>query len=424
MSKQSLQSFLNSLGSSNEPSAEFTIDPRSALEKLSQFQLPESGLWAVKMVQGAVAAQLFGVEFVFSSSSIECRMYGTQVPSAKSLLDALVHSSASSKRAHRHWATALRSLYGQEFRRITWVSEDREQAEIVSIDKEQITLSARPVRDLEVERFFLKIEYPSRWFPWPSVGIDEYKLLCDRCRLCPLPVSADSRLLSQQHPSKLQQAASAVLWMLGPKEDGDPTFPLLVENALEDGAPPDLLISKWVSEGLGVHQCSLMVWLSPNAGKLEAPKVFWLRDGALIGPVHLTSPLEGLSMTVVCPGDQAETDLSEWALRDPKSAFPATRVLECMQAIRDLLRLQVSKEKTSGPGESLGLGAYVSLEACLWLGWIGLALGATVAVTSMLVGAVKTSQVGKPKVFLSAVEKFCTFGPPRLEGATELKPLR
>ncbi len=421
MSKQSLESFLESLVSSSEPSAEFTLDPRSALEKLSQFQLPEAGLWVVKMVQGAVAADLFGVEFAFSSSSIECRMYGAQVPSAKVLFEALVNSKAPSQRAQRHWVTALRSIYGQDFTRITWVSENHDQAEIVTIDKDQIKLTARPVQDLEVERFFLKIEYPSRWFPWSSVGVDEYKLLCDRCPFCPIPVTADSRLVSQQHPSRLTQGAVAALWMDGPR-DGGPSFPLTIEEVPKGLTAPTLLVSKWASEDFGIHPCSLLVSLSPNGAKLEAPKVYWLRDGAVLGPLYLTTLLDGLSMTVICPGDQAETDLSEWALRDPSTAFPAAQVLECVRAIRDLLRPRVAKQKTSSSGSTLGTGAWITAETCLYLGWAGLIIGATIAVTSILVGAVSNSEAGVPQKFMNAIEEFCSAGPPTLESLPNQPP--
>ena len=54
----SVEDFLSQLSQEGRffESSSFTIDSLKAREKLSQFQMADSGLWLVKLVQAAVAA--------------------------------------------------------------------------------------------------------------------------------------------------------------------------------------------------------------------------------------------------------------------------------------------------------------------------------------------------------------------------------
>ena len=189
----------------------------------------------------------------------------------------------------------------------------------------------------------------------------------------------------------------------------------MVEDLPKRRSFPVLVVSKWASEYPGLHQCSLMVWLSPNRGRQEAPQVYWLRDGALVGPVHLSTPMKGVKMTVVCPGDCADTDLGEWALRDPGTALPTVRLMECMQEIRELLRLRVAKGRASKSDTDLRTGIQYVDEVWAALGWTGQVISSAVVTTAKLVGAASRSLEGVPPDFLSAVQEFCAAGPPTLE---------
>lgn len=66
-----LQEFLNPLRTEVESVGEFSLDPTAALEKMARSQLPQPGLWAVKIIQGAVALGVDEVAVVQGDTALQ-----------------------------------------------------------------------------------------------------------------------------------------------------------------------------------------------------------------------------------------------------------------------------------------------------------------------------------------------------------------
>jgi hypothetical protein len=141
----SIDDYLSRLGQAEGPSSEFSLNALGALKKMGRFQLPHAGYWAVKMVQGAVAAGCFGVEFRMTARHLICRVLGAPVPSAHGLLKQMLSGQAPRERSQRHWIVALRSLYGEEPQTWSWVSEiDGIREEVLFVDGNQPLRRAQP----------------------------------------------------------------------------------------------------------------------------------------------------------------------------------------------------------------------------------------------------------------------------------------
>lgn len=93
-------------------SGRFTLDPSRAGERLAVHQLPEPGMWAVKVLQGAVASQARELTYRAARGLVELRV----LPDPKLDLRDLLHrilGDPPADRAGFHFLSALRSLLGQ-----------------------------------------------------------------------------------------------------------------------------------------------------------------------------------------------------------------------------------------------------------------------------------------------------------------------
>ena len=257
---------------------------------MSRFQLPDPALWVVKMVQGAVAARCFGVEFLFDRHEIRCRVYGPPIPNALDLLKVLLGGDSPKERYIHHWLVALRSLFGRELAEWNWSSEiEGEREEVRLIDGEPVCRSSSCEHELDTLTISLKT--PASRTP-VSLSHAEYKYLCSLCALCPIPVTADGRLISQQHPACLIRADYAAIWMEGARVE-QASFPLHTTNPHPKQMKPVLIARKPLPDGDEIRPCSRIVIVAPTRRQSPAgTEVFWLRDGALLGLslIHISEP--------------------------------------------------------------------------------------------------------------------------------------
>jgi hypothetical protein len=383
-----MDEYLSSLGTPLETESEFTVNTAAALRKMSRFQLPDPALWAVKMVQGAVAAGCFGVEFKFTRTAIVCQIYGAPIPAAHDLLKVLLRSEAPRTRAIHHWVVALRSLFGHEVSRWGWASQVdgvREQVDVVDGEVHTRSLpSEHPVDSFEV-----KLEVESTKGLKPSAGFAEYRHVCHRCRLCPIPVTADGRLVSRQHPAGLVRADYAAVWFERAGQD-EPFFLYPAEADEGKRTKPVVIASKALRE----KECSRIVMVAPSCGRgAPTSSVYWLRDGALVGPVGMNPPPRGIQVQVICPGDHLAMDLSEWGVREPDRSFPADHILRSLREMGDNLRPRKSKSVKFDRGEFQ------------WLTKLGV-LSEFVGDILEILGK-SEEKVGLPEEFVDGLDDYC-----------------
>jgi hypothetical protein len=336
-----IDQYLSTLGTPQESESEFTVNALAALRKMSRFQLPDPTLWAVKMVQGAVAAGCFGVEFHFTRQEMRCSIYGAPIPNALDLLRSLLSGNSPTARDLHHWIVAIRSLFGREFTRWGWSSViDGERDKVTIVDGEPI--SRTESCEAPVDSLRLEIELSPPRGPVPTVGHSEYKHLCDLCALCPIPVTVDGRLVSQQHPACLMTANFAAVWM--EQAVAGPYFPLDTNREHPKNLKPFLIASKTLAKEKGVHPCSRIVMVgSPGRWQTGGADVYWIRDGALLGPISLQQSIPSVRLQIICPGDQLQMDLSEWGIRSPEQSFPAEEILRTVRELGDHLRPRKKK---------------------------------------------------------------------------------
>jgi hypothetical protein len=157
-----------------------------------------------------------------------------------------------------------------------------------------------------------------------------------------MPVTVDRRLISQQHPATLTMADFATLWMekcLDPQSG----FPLNLKTEHPSKTRPTLIATKTLAADPGVHACSLLLCASPAILGVASADVYWLRDGALLGPTRLSGPVKNTQLLIVCPGDNLTMDLSEMAIREPGKSFPEQAVLRSLREMGSVLRPRIIK---------------------------------------------------------------------------------
>ncbi len=324
-----LQEFLTPLRTEVESVGEFSLDPTAALEKMAQSQLPRPGLWAVKLVQGAVALGAQEVEVVQGATALQLTLKGGRLVRALDLLEGLLSSKFSSDRGTAHLLAGLRGAYGRPLVSLSWLSrqggqEERIQLRDGKVFSEEISGSATTCEFIVVARFRQESWFSSR------ASTDEYLALSQHCRLCPIPVTVDKRLVSRQPLESHGDQKWMVSWAVE-AENEEPSF-LLGSKV----GRYDVMVYHRLRQTPG--RCSLLLSACGEDKKASMhPKVFWLRDGVLVGPTLLDGWSGPLNLEIVIPADHLRTDLTEWFIRQPELAFPAQLVLENLRQIhRDL----------------------------------------------------------------------------------------
>lgn len=340
------------------------------------------------MVQGAVASESFGVEFVFTRDRLLCTVYGAPVPSAHELLKVLLSGGTPSDRGLHHWIVALRSLYGETREAWGWTSCREGAVESVRFEAGEPMTEFLPDGPDEVDTLRVTIALRRTAHGAMKLGVDEYYLLCRHCGLCTMPVTVDSRLISQQHPGSLARGRYAALWLeKGSEVD---SFPISISATKPGKSVPTLIATKTLADDEAAHPCSLMVSVSPARLWRPAFEVYWLRDGAMMGPREVLGGPPELDIVVVCPGDRLATDLTEWALREPERCFPGGAILKVMQEIGVALHPRIAKS--------------VKFEQSFYLPWLKkLWIIGQLLEPVLLLFAQSENQVGLPAEFVNAI---------------------
>lgn len=335
MSDKILQEFLSPLQAQVESSGEFSLDPIAALEKMAHSQLPKPGLWAVKCVQAAVAWGTDEVDILQGSTALQITLRGGRCSGALKLLEHLLSGKAPSGRGEAHLLAGLRGAYGRPLTSLSWLSRSGLCEERVQLRDGQVFSEELPLPRPATPEIIVVARYrQDQWFT-ARTSADEYQALCACCRLCPISVTVDSRCISQHPPTRCDDEGWMVSWPID-AQDEQPSFILHSGVGQEEKHTNRLVSSRGLQPGLNL--CRALI--SANGiDKPERAVVYWMRDGALIGPYPVNGWIGPVRLEIVLPADHLETDLTEWFLRQPEQAFPAELLLETLQEIhRDLTK--------------------------------------------------------------------------------------
>jgi hypothetical protein len=281
------------------------------------------GLWAVKWIQGGVAAGATRAVANFRRKAFEVDLYGSFASNAKRLAEHACRSHLpvdALQRAERHWVMALRHLRRRELP-FRLVCRQGNRKQIVSVD-------VRGKARIWDERFeggsgtlSVTVESPKagRLSTAPSLWTAEVAAMSARLRYCHLPVLLGPGTLSQN--SAYHDKRALMSWM-EPAIGDEPSFTIFGDP--KQILAPHLIRPDHPSQAL--HRCSLLLSLRAGLPGTGLARVWWSKDGALVGPVQVVGPTGVLGLEIVCPGDRPG-ELSEWAARDPWTFFPDKLVL-------------------------------------------------------------------------------------------------
>lgn len=315
------------------------------------------------------------------------------MPRASDLLKLLLSGQPPKERALHHWIVALRSLFNRESPRWGWVSSiDGEQDTVEFVDGEPRTHTA--TRRHEVDTLELTLQLPPNEKSIAFFGPAEYKQLCDRCALTPIPVTADGRIVSQQPPAVLVQSDFAAVWF-EESEVKENVFSYYAKATHSKKTKPFLIASKTLKSEGEIAPCSnILIAGSTNRRKPPGTEVFWLRDGALLGPMRLDQTIRGVKIQIICPGDHLQMNLSEWGTREPQAFFPNDAVVRGLREMSDHLRPRKSKV--------VDFDYKRDLKWLTRLGELGVIIG------DILDGMAKRDdKVGLPEEFVDGLDEFC-----------------
>ncbi len=284
------------------------------------------GLWSVKWIQGGVAAGATRVIASFSRGQFELDLYGRFPADAKLLAKYILNDRVPTGGAERHWVMALRQLRNRRLGMRIVSRKGAHQKQIVTID-----------RDGDMKAFEERFEGGSgtlavtvepakrRTFAKTSNWKAEIAALRSRLKYCHLPIVLEKDLLNED--PVYQDGRVLMSWMEQALGD-EPHF--LISGNPERILAPHLV--KPDSQTLHLHGCSLMLTLRSSPTNKGVAKVWWIKDGALVGPVRIVGPTGALQIEIVCPGDR-DSELSEWAARDPWSFFPEKLALSVVRRL-------------------------------------------------------------------------------------------
>lgn len=290
---------------------------------MAAYQMPGPGLWAVKLVQGAVAAGAGRVSFTLKRHSLEFRCFGDFQASAAALIAAVFEQDPRPERAREHWIAALRAALGRAPRCLTLTTCQEDRIEQVEVRPEGLDTSLRRREGAFVyHRLAVLLEYGA---DADQPTAEELKELRERCRLCPIPITVDGRDIVRDH---LPYLTSQVM----PPAPDKPELELFVKP--QSGTEGHHRHGGRKLKA-GRYRAALFVGVA-RSQELRRPQAFWMRDGVLIDSCHIEGVQLPIRIDVVLPGDRCELDLSQWGVRNRASHFPCALVRQALEQMAEV----------------------------------------------------------------------------------------
>lgn len=400
-----IDSFLGVLrdGGQYIQTSEFTLNSLKAREKLSQYQLPDSGLWIVKLVQTAVSSGASQFAVTFGRRRVDVVFANPLGLRAGALLQLVLSGEIPTDPTLRHMVTGLRSSATFSSESVAW-SCGGESAALDSMGSR-----LEPVE--EDGNFVLSCTRPSRQRALSKTlatsvsqlvkeTAEEYEALYKRCWICPIPIIIDGKPMPRgfgivnagyieespwqvvlSYENSRRSSVSAVLAAIGvPSDSGDLT--MAFRKVMGPHHPPQ--VTKPVHRGStfltwpeGPKDCKAVIVIECDLKANDY--IEYVLDGAVVERVplnvhHPKTTIFGIKITglgtahrvcvrVFMPVHPNELDLSQFAVRerctkdDMASIFPTFQALtdEVMAKISDFWYIPMSPKQSKVAGASLSL---------------------------------------------------------------------
>lgn len=400
-----------SYGGEYVQTSEFTLNSLKARQKLSQYQLSDSGLWIVKLVQTAVSSGADQITVTFGKKRVDVVFANTRGIRAGALLQLVLSGEIPGDSTLRHLVTGLRGSATFSSESVAWrcggesavLDSEGSRLESTEDDGNFVFACTRPSR----QRAFSKTLATSV-SQLVKETAEEYEALYRRCWPCPIPIIIDGKpmlrgyglvnagyieespwqvLLSYENSRR--SSVSAVLAKTGvPAALGHLTLPF--REAMGPDSPPQ--VTKPVYRGTaflswpeGSEDCRAAIVLESDLKAKDY--VDYVLDGAVVERVpmnlhHAKSSFLGIKVMglgiaqqvcvrFVVPIRPEELDLSQFAVRersakdDVASVFPAFESLidEVLAKMSEFWYIPMSPSQARLTGASLSVPLVGSLLA-------------------------------------------------------------
>ncbi len=332
---KTLVEHIQQLGGESKSDSVFVLDLQNALERLIG---PNTGQhWATRLVQAAVACGSREVRFVFRRVSIDVTVVGGRLPTADQLFCLATCNEPLEDVSLRHFVAALRGLFQLATRSLEWESG----GEKMEFSGNKLTRSASKAGETSLS---VRVKFQLRRLLYMRQIASDYKEVCDRSRLCPIPVLVDSRPISRcEPPTPVTKNISAV-WVSEEREDGF-HFPIYLGDATGSASKDGIYIGEedsWItrrsSAEAGMYSCPLIVCLTKSRQRSGMGTVHWLVDGILVEQTRLPCPVDKWEVDLVLPATLDDLEATGCGPKDPDKLIPRELVAETLQAVHDTLK--------------------------------------------------------------------------------------
>lgn len=286
----------------------------------------EPGMWAVRWVQGGVAAGAEQANFFFRRRVAEAHLYGNFSVDSRQLADQFVRGRIPAAECDRHWVVALDGLETFPGRIRLAARDKNNHRQIVIIEDGSVVKVEQDSPSGASANLSIILELHQRGKKMATPWGAEVAQLTKRLKYCPLPVMLGSKLISQR--TAFSDGTALMNWM-EPALGSERHF-------IMQGDPKQILSPRLVSSRgvlITPHRCSLLLTLGRVPPGKGLARVSWLRAGALTDPVRLVGSTGSMRMDIVCPGDRPGLELKEWHRLDPDSLFPVALVLSVVRRL-------------------------------------------------------------------------------------------
>ncbi len=402
----SVEDFLSQLSQEGRffESSSFTIDSLKAREKLSQFQMADSGLWLVKLVQAAVAAGAPSVRVQFEKRRVKVAFENRCGWQAEELLKEVLSGHLSQSGALFHVVTGLRASAASVNEKVAWscggayvcLDNEGSSSKPDHAGSEFLVEATRPSRQRSLKRTL-----SSSVYHLAKQTLEEFDAVRSRCWASPIPVYLDGREMDRgyfqvkagkiednpwyvlmRHEKSRNYGVIGGLGMMGiPSQADSLHLPYPLQEILEnkDGLPYTLDKPFYKESGCFLrwhrpeNQKTGMVVAIYSDYQAES-SVDYVLDGALVKRFSLpelnseptrilgfsTGREHDVGVRVVVPVAPEQLDLSQFNLREPRVRHALEDSLPYLQEMVATLKQQRKNfwylPISQAYGKVLGLG--------------------------------------------------------------------
>ncbi len=302
-------------------SSSFTIDVLKAREKLSRYQLSDSGLWLVKCVQAAVAAGAPDISINFGRRKVRVAFTPEQEWDAEAILDSLFHDQPPTSPALAHLGASLLGASGGLSQTLRWSVG----ATSVELRESNSQISKLPRQS----EFVLEATRPSRGISWGKLlssdlghllkqTVEEWSAVSARCWSSPIPIKLDGAVIRQGYDAvpavrlheKVPRRTTGLHRCLASRSLSEPRGRPSLPPELGEHSELSVSSDRGIKDLFG----TFLRW-RPSGTELQG--VLSLHSSVMVGP----------TVTFVCDGAVVETRLIEPMLERLREFSFATRPL-------------------------------------------------------------------------------------------------